>query len=117
MLYAWSYEEAYSVIQFLWAKPGTITCCDDCMRLFAIKDLDICYCVIIQYESDTPHSTHQAQVVAVVLLGTSAPSTLFFWPCPIRPPLSMWATEVTLGMGRHKYRSNEKVEMVVFEWL
>jgi len=50
MLYTWFHEEAHSVIQFLWEKLATITCCDDCMKLFARKDLDICYCVIIQYE-------------------------------------------------------------------
>jgi len=102
--------EAHSVIQFLWAKPATITCCDDCVRLFARRYLDICHCVIIQYESDPTQHTHQAQVVAVISLGTSAPPTLLFWPCPIRPLLSVWATEATLGMKCHKYHSNEKVD-------
>jgi hypothetical protein len=78
MSYTVSHEEARSVIQFLWAKPATIACCDDCMRLFARRELDVCHYVIIHYESDTPYSTRQAQVVAVISLGTFAPSTLLF---------------------------------------
>jgi len=58
MLYTWSHEEARGVIQFLWAKPATITCCDDCIRLFAKKKTWTSVTVWSFGMRVTPHAAH-----------------------------------------------------------
>ena len=106
MSYTRSHEEADGVLQFLWAKPSTITC-DDCMRLFARRGLEICH-AIIQYESDAPHSTYQAQV-----LQSFHWELLHHPPCCSDPAPSDPCYRCGL-LKQHKYHSNENVEMVCF---
>jgi len=83
------------------------------MRLFARRDLDICHCVIIQYESDTAHIRYK-------LLQSFYWELLHHPPCCSDPAPSDHYYRCGLlkrRLGCHMYHSSVKVDMVVFEWL